>query len=259
MYKNKSIGVVVPAYNEEKFIAQVINTIPDYVDKIYVANDCSTDKTAEIASELAKQNNRVILINCQSNGGVGAAILTGHKQALKDNMDIIAVMAGDGQMDPTLLYSFLDPVAEGKTDYAKGNRLSNRRHKKEMPTWRSFGNFLLTNLTRIASGYWKMSDPQNGYTAISSEVLKKIDLNKIEKSFAFENDMLVKLNVVGARVTDIPHAAIYRGQRSKIRYFKFTVRTSWILLRDFIWRIWVEYIIKNRHPIRRNDTVEQHL
>jgi hypothetical protein len=104
-----------------------------------------------------------------------------------------------------------------------------------------------------------MSDPQNGYTAISSEVLKKIDLNKIEKSFAFENDMLVKLNVVGARVTDIPHAAIYRGQRSKIRYFKFTVRTSWILLRDFIWRIWVEYIIKNRHPIRRNDTVEQHL
>jgi len=113
-----------------------------------------------------------------------------------------------------------------------------------MPLWRAFGNLLLTNLTRIASGYWNISDPQDGYTAISVEILKKIDLDRIEGGFAFENDMLVKLNVAGARVIDIPHPAIYRGQHSKIRYSKFIWQTSWILFKDCIWRIWAKYLSK---------------
>jgi glycosyltransferase involved in cell wall biosynthesis len=241
MYKEKTIAVVVPSHNEEKFIGTVIDTMPDFVDKIYVVNDASTDKTGEITATRIMRNNKVVLINRQVCGGVGAAILTGHARALKEGMDVIAVMAGDNQMDPAILEKIIGPVVEGKADYTKGNRLSTAKDKKEMPAWRSFGNFMLTNLSRIASGYWHISDPQNGYTAIAAVTLKKLDLDLIEKGYAFENDLLVKLNVIGARVMDIPHPAIYRGQRSKIHYTKFIMRTSWILLKDAIWRIWVKY------------------
>lgn len=242
MYRGKTIAVSVPAHNEENFIGQVIDTMPDFVDRIYVANDASTDRTAQIIIEKAINNDKVILINREACGGVGAAILAGHTRALKEGADIIAVMAGDGQMDPAILPRFLDPIIEGKADYSKGNRLSNREHKKEMPKWRAFGNLLLTTLSRISSGYWHISDPQNGYTAISAGILNELDLASIEKGFAFENNMLVKLNVIGARVMDIPHPAVYRGQQSKIRYPGFIVGTSGILLKDFLWRIRMKYI-----------------
>jgi len=251
MYKDKKIGVVVPAYNEEQFIATVIDTMPGFVDQIYVVNDNSTDKTGEIIFNKAKINKKVIPINRECNGGVGAAILTGHKRGLLDNMDVLAVMAGDGQMAPDILTDFVEPVAQGKADYAKGNRLSSREHRKEMPVWRAFGNFLLTSLTRIASGYWRISDPQDGYTSISCATLKQLDLDKIEKGFAFENDMLVKLNCIDARVVDVPHSAVYRGQNSKICYSRFIIRTSWILLKDYTWRIRVKYLKNNfRRPVK---------
>jgi glycosyltransferase involved in cell wall biosynthesis len=245
MYKNKTIAVSVPAHNEENFIGQVIDTMPGFVDKIYVADDASTDKTSSIVLEKSHKDKRVVLLNRHSNGGVGAAVLTGHLQALKDGADIVVVMAGDGQMDPAILTDFLDPIVAGKADYTKGNRLSRQEHKQEMPRLRAFGNSLLTLLSRISSGYWHMSDPQNGYTAISAQVLKKLDIKKIENGFAFENNMLVHLNIVRARVLDIPHPAVYRGQQSKIRYTKFIFNTSWILLKDFIWRIWKKYFTRN--------------
>jgi len=70
-------------------------------------------------------------------------------------------------------------------------------------------------------------------------------LNRIERGFAFENDMLVKLNAVGARVVDVKHPAIYRGQDSKINYSRFIIITSQILLKDFFWRIWTKYLGRN--------------
>jgi glycosyltransferase involved in cell wall biosynthesis len=245
MYQNNKVGVVVPAHNEEIFIGNVIDTIPDFVDKIYVVDDASQDKTFEIIMSKARQNSKIIPVSRKINGGVGAAIITGHMRALEDNLDVIAVLAGDGQMDPAILPRFIGPIVEDKADYCKGNRLSDQTNKKEMPAWRYFGNNLLTILSRISSGYWHIGDPQNGYTAISVKMLKRIDLESVEKGFAFENDMLVKLNVANARVMDVPHPAIYRGQKSKIRYSKFIVNTSWIISKDCIWRIWTKYIKRN--------------
>lgn len=250
MYKGKRIAVVVPAYNEEDFIAQVITTIPGFVDRIYAVNDASTDSTGRVLDELAGRISRLTVIHREKNGGVGAAIITGHKMALKDGMDVVAIMAGDGQMDPAILDRIVDPVAEGRADFAKGDRLSVREHRKAMSAWRTFGNFLLTYLTRIASGYWHMVDPQNGYTAISREFLEKLDLDGIEKGFAFENDLLVKLNVLGARVVDVPHPARYGNERSKIRYHRYIVNTSWVLLKLFLWRLKVK-CLKNLSPKHR--------
>ena len=240
MYKGKRIGVVTAAYNEERFIAEVIETMPSFVDKIYVTNDVSTDNTGNILSNIASE--KLVVTTHKQRMGAGAATLSGYKRAYADKMDVIAIMAGDGQMDPAILDRILDPVVEGKADYSKGNRLSVPQHKKGMSDWRAFGNFLLTYLTRIASGYWHISDPQNGYTAISRGVLERVDHNKVETGFAFENDLLIKLHVCGARVVNVPHPARYRGEHSKIKYRHFMVTTSWLLLKDFLWRLWVEYI-----------------
>ncbi len=245
MYKGEKVAVVVPAYNEEKFIARVLTTMPPFVDKIYAVNDGSIDRTLEIMQSIAERNGKITIVNRERRGGIGSAITSGHRKALEDDIDVIAIMAGDGQMDPSILHQILEPVIEGKADYAKGDRLSALENKREMPVWRSFGNFLLTYLTRIASGYWHISDPQNGYTAISIETLQKLNLDGIEKDFAFENDLLVKLNILGAKVVDVAHPAVYQGQSSKIRYPRFIVKTSWLLLKGFIWRIWVKHIRRN--------------
>lgn len=248
MYKGKKIGVIVPAYNERQSIAMVINTVPNFVDRIYVVNDGSTDDTGKIAGDIAGQNDRVVLINRERRGGVGMAVISGHKRACSDEMDILSVMAGDGQMDPELLEQILCPVADGKADYSKGNRLSTTENRRKMPFGRILGNLLLTYMTRIASGYWRISDPQNGYTAIARDVLGRIHLDNVEKGFAFENDLLVKLKVAGARVVDIPHPARYGLRRSKIKYAHFAVRTSWILLKGFLWRVREEYL---KRPVNR--------
>ncbi len=245
MYSGKKVGVIVPAHNEDRFIGTVIRFMPTFVDKIYVVNDGSTDKTAQIVNAEKSKNERLVLINRAQKGGVGAAILSGHSMALRDGMEVLAVMAGDGQMDPVYLERIIQPVVAGTADYAKGNRLSSELDRQEMPPWRLFGNILLTYLTRFASGYWNISDPQNGYTAISANTLSKLDMEKIERGFAFENDMLVKLNVVGAKVVDVPHSALYSGQNSKIRYSRFIVRTSWVLVKDAAWRVWAKSFRKD--------------
>ena len=113
------------------------------------------------------------------NKGVGAAIVTGYKRALLDNMDIVAVMAGDNQMDPAFLPHLLDPIIDGKCDYTMGNRLASPEYRKSMSRWRLTGNAILTMLTKIASGYWSMMDPQNGYTAITTRALERMNLDEI--------------------------------------------------------------------------------
>lgn len=240
MYRDKKIGVVTAAFNEERFIREVVETTPPFVDRIYVTNDASTDSTGDILG--CMNDRRLVVITHSKRMGAGAATLSGYKKACEEKIDVVAVMAGDGQMDPALLDKIVDPVVEGKADYSKGDRLSIGKNLKGMPAWRALGNFILTYLTKIASGYWHIVDPQNGYTAISREVLEKIDLDKIAKGYCFENSLLVKLNVLNARVVNVPIPARYRGEKSKIKYPSFIVNTSWLLVRDFLWRIWRKYI-----------------
>ncbi|KUO53569.1 MAG: hypothetical protein APF76_12230 [Desulfitibacter sp. BRH_c19] len=240
MYKGKTIGVVVPAYNEELLIGRVIETMPAYVDMIYIVDDCSFDNTVETVQNYIDP--KVILIRHSTNKGVGAAIVTGYKQALIDNLDLIAVMAGDNQMDPMELPKLLGPLVEGKADYCKGDRLSKAHLTVGMSNWRKFGNFLLTRLTRISSGFRNLQDPQNGYTVMSRESLLKLDLDDIYPRYGYCNDILVKLNVLGLRVMDVQIPARYGNEKSKIKYGSFIGKVSVLLLRNFIWRIKKKYI-----------------
>jgi len=247
MYREKTIAVVVPAYNEEKFIGRVISTMPTYVDKIIVVDDASTDATYKVAKSHA--DDRTILIKHEVNQGVGGAIISGHKKALEYGADISVVMAGDGQMDPQYLPDLLDPLINEGYDYTKGNRFLKRGALSGMPKHRIFGNIVLTFLTKLASGYWHIFDPQNGYTAIRCDVLRELDLDNIAKRYEFENDMLINLNIGNYRVKDVFIPARYKGEESKIKLRFFILRTSFLLFKGFNRRIFVKYVLRDFHPI----------
>ena len=247
MYKEYSVGVVVLAHDEEKHIRTTIETLPDFVDKIYVIDDGSTDKTAEIVKTLTDQ--RIHLLQHEVNKGPGAALVTGYKAVLKEEMEVIVKMDGDNQMDPEQLPNLLEPIIEEKADYAKGNRLLSSEYRTGMSKWRFLGNAMLTFLTKIGSGYWQMMDPQNGYTAISKSALERISLDSIYPYYGYLNDILVKLNVYGYRIVDIVMPAKYGRERSSIKYSKYIVKVSLMLLRDFFWRLKMKYVVLSFHPL----------
>jgi hypothetical protein len=118
-----------------------------------------------------------------------------------------------------------------------------------MPFSRWIGNMLLTFLTKLASGYWHIFDPQNGYTAIAVHALETLNLDRIYQGYFFENDMLVQLNIHNYRVKDVPVPAIYGQEVSEIRIPKILVSFSLLLLRRFWYRVYQKYILRDFSPI----------
>lgn len=248
-YRGKRVAVVVPAYNEELLIGETLQGIPDFVARVYVVNDCSRDRTREIVDHFAGVDPSIVAIHHETNQGVGAAIVNGYKRALEDGMDVVAVMAGDNQMDPDFLPHLLDPLVDGKCDYTMGNRLANLKFRQQMSRWRFFGNALLTLLTKIASGYWQMVDPQNGYTAISARALNQLDLSDIYPRYGYCNDVLVKLNIWGFKVVNVPHPARYGREKSGIQYRTYITKLSRLLLTGFLGRLKTKYVVMSFHPL----------
>ena len=253
MFEGKRVAVVVPCYNEETQIGTVLETMPDFVDDIIVVDDKSKDRTCEIVMEhkAVKDNDaRITLIEMEQNSGVGAAIVAGYRAAIEKRADVTAVMAGDAQMDPDELPDIIGPVACGKTDYTKGNRLFYRDAWQSIPRHRYMGNAFLSMLTKIASGYWHVADTQSGYTAISLKALETIELDGIYPRYGYPNDMLVRLNVYNFRVSDVNIRPVYNvGEQSKMRIWKVIPTMSWLIFKRFLWRMWHKYVIHDFHPL----------
>ncbi len=249
LYCGHKVAVVVPAYNEELLIGETLKGIPDFVCHVYVVDDCSKDRTREVIQYYAERDPSIVPIFHEVNKGPGGAITSGYKRAYDDGMDIVATMDGDNQMDPAFLPQLLDPIVMRKCDFTMGNRLVNREFRRGMSTWRLFGNTMLTLLTKIASGYWSMVDPQNGFTAISRRALERIDVNSMYPRYGYLNDRLVRLNMWGFRVINIPHPARYGKETSGIKYPTYIYRVSQLLLKDFIWRLELKYIALSFHPL----------
>ncbi len=250
MYKKNKVCIVVPAFNEEEFVGNVVKSAPAYADWIVAVDDASTDATFERAKSAAgKQfNKRVFVIKNEKNQGVGGAITTGHKKALELGADFVLVMAGDGQMNPAYADRLLDALIEGY-DYAKGNRFLEKNSFRGMPFLRIVGNIILTFLTKAASGYWHVFDPQNGFTAIRAAMLRQINLDSLHKRYFFENDMLVKLNIANARVKDVSIPAVYGSEKSGIKLWRFVPSAVFRLEKSFFQRIFEKYVLRDFHPI----------
>jgi len=287
MYRNHTIGVVVPAYNEEGFVGDVVRAMPSFVDRIYVVDDRSTDDTWTEVLEAARTDawredghpgatagsiervladggtataltdratvhdpiGRVVPIRHRENRGAGGAIETGYLAARADGIDVAVTVDGDGQMDLNVMPKLLDPIVDGTVDYAKGNRLLHDEYRRKMPVFRLFGNVVLSLLTKIASGYWQTSDSQNGYTAISRDALERLDLEGMYEYYGYCNDLLVKLNVEDAGVADVAIPAKYGDEESGIEYTTYVRKVSGMLLRNFLWRLKVQYLSTDVHPV----------
>jgi len=250
MYRDKTVAVVVPCYDEETQIARVVETMPGLVDRIVVVDDASRDGTAAAVERLQGKDDRVVLIRHEVNQGVGGAIASGYVHARDHDVDVAVVMAGDGQMDPADLPALLDPVVGGHADYAKGNRLITGEAFRQIPRVRYFGNAALSLFTKIASGYWSVADSQTGYTAIGRRALQAIDWGTMYRRYGQPNDLLVKLNVANMRVVDVPVQPIYHvGEKSGIRLRTVIFTIGWLIVRLFFWRLKEKYIIRDFHPL----------
>ena len=250
MYKKKKLAAVIPCYNEETQIGKVIETMPDYVDHIVIVDDQSPDNTVEVVRGYMKKNKKIVLIRHEVNQGVGGAIASGYEWARDNDMDMAVVMAGDGQMDPKDMPPLLDAVAVDGVNYSKANRLIVNRSIDKVPFVRFFGNSVLSLLTKIASGYWHISDSQTGYTVVDKKILHTIDWDKMFKRYGQPNDLLIKLNVHNFTVRDIPQEPVYNvGEKSGIKIGRVIFTISNILVKGFFWRMKNKYVIRDFHPL----------
>ena len=253
MFQDHRVSVVIPAHDEELLIERVVDGLPALVDHIIVVDDASKDGTAQkLAGLKARYGDRLTVIRHPTNQGVGGAIVTGYEAALKiaGEKHLVAVMAGDAQMDPEDLPKLLAPCARGQVDYAKGNRLITGEAWKLIPRTRYLGNAILSLLTKIASGYWHVADSQTGYTVVTAEALAVLQLHRLYPRYGFPNHLLVELNNYDFRVRDVPIRPIYNvGEVSGIRLHKVIPTISWLLFRCYFWRMKEKYIIRDFHPL----------
>jgi len=254
MYKNKKISLVIPAYNEEKLIKPTLKNIPTLVDRVYVVDDKSPDNQNLVVKGCSTADKRIVLLRHKVNTGPGGAIITGYLQSNKEGYDIAVVVGGDNQMPLGEIRNFLKPIIEGKADYAKGNRfLLNKIEDTldKMPKKRLIGNWLITALTKVASGYYKAMDVVDGYTAISSRAIDAVDWSKAWKGYGYPMDFLIRMNAYGFKVVDIPRTAIYLpGERqSQIKGLKYFIKVSPMLIKNFFWRLNFKYLYLDFHPL----------
>lgn len=251
MFNGRRVGVVIPAHNEERQIEAVLESVPDFVDRVFVIDDCSRDSTAELVSRWVKRlESRVDLIQHHKRSGVGAAVKSGYRAALDSGMELVAVVAGDGQMDPQDLHLLLEPVSTGRAAYSKGNRLASGVAWQKTPRMQYLGNALLSLLTKISSGYWHIADTQSGYTAISAAALRAITIDDLDRSYGYLNDLLIRLNVQSLPVTDVPTTPRYGiGERGAAPAWKFVPIVWFLLVRGFFFRMFEKYVVRDFHPI----------
>jgi len=231
-----------------------LESVSDIFDKVFVIDDCSPDNQNEVVLQQAKKDPRIELLRHKINQGPGGAIITGYSESLKQGYDITVVVGGDNQMSLHEVERFLDPIVDGKVDYTKGNRflLSHVEDTLEkMPKIRLVGNWIITALTKVASGFYKVMDVVDGYTAISKRAIDTIDWSRAWKKYGYPMDFLIRLNAYGFKVEDIPRTAVYLpGERqSQIKGFRYALKVSPMIVKAFYWRLKFRYIYLDFHPL----------
>mgnify|MGYP000402657635 FL=1 len=216
---SNTIAVVIPAYRVADHVLEVIAEIGPEVSQIFVVDDACPEGSGALVSEKCKDT-RVVVLTHSENQGVGGAVISGYRAALEAGADIVVKVDGDGQMDPAMITDLVQPIVDVKADYTKGNRFDSLVGLREMPGVRVLGNGVLSLMSKVSSGYWNVTDPTNGFTAIHRDVLKALPLDMISKRFFFESDMLFRLSILRAVVWDVPMEARYGNEKSNLSVLK---------------------------------------
>ena len=238
------VAVVIPCYRVSKQLAGIVNAIGPEVWRIYCVDDACPENSRQVIERLVAENTRVQGLSHPQNQGVGAAVVTGYKQALADGADIIVKLDGDGQMDPSRIPELVEPLIRGEADYVKGNRFFHLDSLKAMPVVRLIGNAGLSFLSKISSGYWNLFDPTNGFTAIQASIARQLPLNKLNPRYFFESDMLFRLNTLRAVVLEVPMDARYGDETSSLSVSNALVRFPFCHARNFFKRIFYNYFLR---------------
>jgi glycosyltransferase involved in cell wall biosynthesis len=241
------VGVVIPCYKVERQIESVIRGIPPEIRSLIVVVDASPDGTRAVVEKLADP--RVTLLVHDTNQGVGAAMRTGFREALRQDLDIVVKMDGDDQMDPAHLPRLLAPLVEGQADVTKCNRYSSIDSLKQMPAIRVVGNAGLTFLVKLASGYWNNFDPANGYVAMRTSVLERLDIGRLPRRYFFESGLLIALGIQRAVVQDVAAPARYGDERSSLSIPRTLLGFPPRLLLGFVRRIFWRYFVHDFSPV----------
>ena len=231
------IAVAIPCYKVTRHVLEVIQAIGSEAEAIYAVDDACPDGSGRFIEE-HNRDPRVRVLYNPENRGVGGAIVTAYQAAMADGMDIVVKIDGDGQMDPALLPSFVRPLLQGRADYTKGNRFFRPESVQGMPPVRLFGNAMLSFLTKLSCGYWNVMDPTNGYTAVRTSVLAELPLDKLERRYFFETDMLFRLNTLRAVVKDIPMDSVYADEESNLKVGRVLPE----FLKKHMSRLWRRYV-----------------
>jgi dolichol-phosphate mannosyltransferase len=237
------ISVIIPCYNVAKHIEDVIHNLPTDITYIITVNDSSKDETGSLLKKLQQQNDKIVYLEHEQNGGVGGSMITGFKKSIELNSDITIKMDGDDQMDPIYIGPLIKPLIEGRADFTKGNRFRDFKALRKMPISRRVGNLGLSFLIKAASGYWNIFDPNNGFIAIRGETLRNLDLEKLHRRYFFESSILIELYYINAVVQDVPMKARYGNEVSGLSrtktFFQFPPKLLWA----FIKRIVLKYFL----------------
>jgi len=237
------LAVVIPCYRVKAHILSVVSAIGPEVSNIYVIDDACPDGSGKFVEENSKDK-RLSFIFHEENRGVGGAVISGYKAAYADGADVVVKIDGDGQMDPSLISTIAKPVLEGNADYSKGDRFDSLENLFGMPKVRIFGNAVLSLWAKFSTGYWSMTDPTNGFTAIHRKALEAMNLDKIRKSYFFESDILFRLNIANCVVADVPMAAVYRSEKSSMSILKVMFEFPWRHTVNLWKRIFYRYYLR---------------
>lgn len=242
--ENVKITVVIPAYKVSKQILATIKSMGPEVTNIIVVDDACSEGSGNLVLT-SIEDTRIEVIRHEENLGVGGAMKTGYRRALEFQSDVVIKVDGDGQMDSSKIPEMARQIFEGQADYVKGNRFFDINTVRSMPKARIFGNLALSFFAKFSTGYWRIFDPNNGFTAISSTALSRIDLEKIDNRYFFESDMLFRLNLARAVVVDLPMDARYGTERSNLKISKVILEFPVKHLRNFIKRIAYTYYLRD--------------
>jgi len=249
---NSNVSVIIPVYNEERNIEYVIKGVEKYCENIIIVDDKSTDKSYEIIKNLQQRfSEKIIVLQNDKNSGIGYSVKKGMKKALELNNDIIIKFDGDNQHLPEDIPKFKTKLINEQLDLIKGNRFLINEYSEPMPNLKILGNLITTNLQKLVSGNYKISDPNNGFLAIKKVVLNTVDFKKLKNNYYFENSLLIYVSSMGLKIGEVPIKTIYRDEKSSIPIFTASIK----LLPTFLYFFYLRNVLNAKFNLSINSIV----